>query len=148
MGYDGVVAGTGVPQLPGAVLQRPTAAALVQPAAAGAAARTSAVTAGQSEAPRAQSPTPRLRGTVRPTAPAVSAGPTPSYIDNNNNKQYSEALQVDNSSVIGNPVSAKKVIFVSDSANHHVDNKTETETVNGKQSSTASGSAGASPGPG
>lgn len=144
MGYDGVVAGTGLPELQDAVIQR--APALAQQPASG----TASTPPASSPQPQSGSPAPAptraaYRGTLPPTQASASAPRVPaSNININNTKQYSAALQVDNSSVIGDPVSAKKVIFVSDSEQHRVDNKTETETVQGKRQADGSGNGDAS----
>lgn len=179
VGYDGVVAGTGLPQLQDPIIQHvpaitnPLQASGTRPPTSLPApristeqqpqlstTRTTATVAATSSVQQSSTPQPNQQvqqpllqhqpesvsggsSDFNVSANASSAIRVPS---SNNTKQYSEALQVDNSSVIGNPVSTKKVIFVSDSEKHDIDNKTETETINARYSSTAGG--GASQGPG
>lgn len=148
VGYDGVVGGTGLPELQDPVLQRVPTIADPVPAAAAIIAGTGSPARSISESSTSLH---RRTTTADPVAPPPTSQPTgiisrvsPSNIDNT--KQYSEALQVDNSSVIGSPVSTKKVLFVSDSENHDVDNKTETDK--GSSTTGASQEPESGPGPG
>lgn len=143
VGYDGVVGGTGLPELQDPVLQRlPTVAESLPDQNVDGSKPSSPISNGNETDGRTSTSTAAtairlLPSTVEPSGVGVQT------VDNK--KQYSEAVQVDNSSVVGNPVSTKKVIFVSDSENHDINNnKTEIENVNGKSSSTM----GVSPGPG
>lgn len=123
VGFDGVVAGTaGLPELP-------ALDSLIQPSPA-AVAVTSSSAASSDLRPHSysRSSTQSSPATVAVASSATSQVP-PAYT-----RKYSKASRVDNSS----EVSAKEIIFVSDSEKYDVDNKTETVGY-GKEGSAASG---------
>lgn len=121
IGYDGMVAGTsGVPELP-------SPESVLQPASTAVAVTSTSSTARAERRPRlyrAGASGSTQQPILRPSTASI-VGPI-QVSATRSTRKYNKAPGVDNTS----EVSAEKVVFVSDSEDHDVDNKTEAaETV-------------------